>query len=146
MNRLLAGIGIVAMIFAPLGVVMACSRHGTNAGNELDDWIETNMHGSGLGQMGANGNQVVNVGGHGKAGWAAHDVYFVDITLPDGSKLTENGSSTWGGHSASRFADDPGTRGGSKMEAWLANRGKEMIRDWFEDYQPEDVHLNDFAG
>ncbi len=148
MNRLFAGIGIFALVFAPVGLVMACSRHGTNAGNDLNNWITSNMSGSetGLGAMGASGGQDVSVSGHG-AGWAGHDVYWVNITLPDGSLITENGSSPYNGHDVAAYAEDfSGGNEGRKTEAWLANRGKEMIRDWFEDYEPTDIKLNDFAG
>lgn len=142
MNRLFAGIGIVALVFAPVGLVMACSKHGTNAGNDLNNWIQSNMSGSGMGSMGSYGGQVKNVGNG--AGWAAHDVYWVNITLPDGSQITENGTSAWGGHDVSTYANQQS--GGNATESWLANRGKEMIRDWFEDYEPTDIKLNDFAG
>ena len=149
MNRLLAGIGIAAMVFAPVGIVMACSRHGTNAGVELNEWIQDNMEGTGMGAIGAFGGQDLEDGSNrGRNGWAAHDVYWVDITLPDGSSITESGTpsygSSYGDHDLARFADEEG--GGGDVEVWLVSRGKEMIRDWFEDYEPADIKLKDFAG
>jgi hypothetical protein len=151
MNRLFAGIGIAALVFAPVGLVMACSKHGTNAGNDLNNWIQSNMSGSGLGgagmgAMGSTGGQDKNQGNG--ASWAAHDVYWVNITLPDGSQITENGSSPYDGHDIASWAGNSSQgNNGSTTEAWLANRGKEMIKDWFEDYEPTDENTKqDFAG
>ena len=145
MNRLLAGFGIVALVFAPVGLAMACSSHGANGGAKLKSWMSNHVKGS-LNNMGTDGfkdddGNVVNTGargnqenrGRGKPGWAANDRYWVDVTMPDGSVVT-----------VSTMASQRSS--GANVEAWLVDEGKKAIANWFNDFEPADVKLKDYWG
>ena len=177
-------VGIAIASLFMVSPVFACGIHGTNAGNDINDWLEGNAQssenvttgntngqfGDGVDQNGSgvqgtnwadggqssyddNGNAVafhweggddgdVEVGeGPGAEGSNAgtgmgNENYWVNITLPNSNTVTINTSSeSW-----------DRTDGGGAIETWLFEQGLEVIRNWFENYEPEDLEDQTYVG
>ena len=71
--------------------------------------------------------------GRGGGGWRWAQ-YFVNVELPNAGTVTVSSSGA------------PFGRNGRALEVYLRDRGKEIIRDWFQDYQPEDSQGDDYVG
>lgn len=159
----LIGIALGLLVGSP---AFACGVHGTVAGNMINDWLQNNASSSwstrddnaetgwadgGQSRRADDGSEVafgvdggddgdVEVGDDWNAagntnGWG-NENYWVNITLPDGSVVTVNAS-------AANWNRDGG---GGALEIWLRDQGQQVIRDWFEDYEPLDEAIGDYVG
>ena len=163
------GIAIASLFMA--SPVFACGVHGTNAGNDINDWLENNATSSaatngsnpdgvesgwadgGQSSHDDGGNAVafhweggddgdVEIGedmaedGSNEGTGMANENYWVNITLPNNNVITINTTPT--------STDHDGSGGG--IETWLYNQGLEVIRDWFENYELEDLEDQTYVG
>jgi hypothetical protein len=140
----LAVFGSVALA----GVVVACGRHGTNAGNHFANWVSSNAGGN-AGTIGQDGDQTDydddgnlredKSGSHadkeGDDTWG-NESYWIHITMPDGTPVTVKTLAT----------DWDRAGGGGQIEAWLFAEAQKELRSWFNDYEPVDTAGDDYVG
>jgi hypothetical protein len=156
---------MVATLFMA-GQAFACGIHGTNGGRDAQAWINSNFSSSagvnapvadgGQSRRDDNGNAIAfntNGGGDGDVevgddfaeegertgadgGNWGNENYWVNVTLPNGDVVTINATAEEWERSG----------GGGRIEHWLRDQAKQVIRDWFEDYEPSDQLGDTFIG
>jgi hypothetical protein len=130
------GMMILALL-AALGVggkALACSSHGTTAGNSADSWMDDHNSNGQFNGISVSGTQWVDHSHHsGEDGhWNANDWYQVTITYPPG----------FNPHTQTFTADPTNFSGGAAVEAWLESQAVAAMQA----AAPPDAPGDDYIG